>query len=66
MASAAPCKLRPVSPEFNDWLRLQAFKNEASGASRTYGICERSTSAPLMLGLLAGIALMYATGMLVG
>ena len=26
-------------PELNDWLRLQALKNEASGASRTYVIC---------------------------
>jgi GNAT superfamily N-acetyltransferase len=26
-------------PELYDWLRLQAFKNEASGASRTYVIC---------------------------
>jgi GNAT superfamily N-acetyltransferase len=26
-------------PELNDWLRQQAFKNEASGASRTYVIC---------------------------
>lgn len=25
-------------PELNDWLRLQALKNEASGASRTYVI----------------------------
>jgi GNAT superfamily N-acetyltransferase len=26
-------------PALNDWLRLQALKNEASGASRTYVIC---------------------------
>ena len=26
-------------PELNDWLRLQALHNEASGASRTYVIC---------------------------
>ena len=26
-------------PELNDWLRQQALKNEASGASRTYVIC---------------------------
>jgi GNAT superfamily N-acetyltransferase len=26
-------------PELNDWLRLQALENEASGASRTYVIC---------------------------
>lgn len=26
-------------PELNDWLRLQALKNEASGASRAYVIC---------------------------
>ncbi len=26
-------------PELNEWLRLQALKNEASGASRTYVIC---------------------------
>jgi hypothetical protein len=29
-------------------------------------LVERFASAPLMLGLLAGIAVMYATGMLVG
>ncbi|MEO8522499.1 MAG: GNAT family N-acetyltransferase [Acidobacteriota bacterium] len=26
-------------PELNDWLRLQALQNEASGASRTYVVC---------------------------
>jgi len=26
-------------PALNDWLRLQALKNEASGASRTYVVC---------------------------
>ena len=26
-------------PDLNDWLRLQALKNEPSGASRTYVIC---------------------------
>jgi len=26
-------------PELNDWLRQQALKNEASGASRTYVVC---------------------------
>jgi len=26
-------------PELNEWLRRQALKNEASGASRTYVIC---------------------------
>jgi GNAT superfamily N-acetyltransferase len=26
-------------PSLNDWLRLQALKNEASGASRSYVIC---------------------------
>ncbi len=49
-------------PDLNDWLRLQALKNEASGASRTYVICAENRVVGYYALATGAIARAAATG----
>ncbi len=49
-------------PELNDWLRLQALKNEAGGAARTYVICAEGRAVGYYALATGGIARAAATG----
>lgn len=49
-------------PELNDWLRLRALDNEASGASRTYVICAEGRVVGYYALATGAIARAAATG----
>jgi GNAT superfamily N-acetyltransferase len=49
-------------PDLNDWLRLQARKNAASGASRTYVICADNRAVGYYALATGAIARAAATG----
>jgi len=49
-------------PALNDWLRLQALKNEASGASRSYVVCAEGRIVGYYALATGAIARQAATG----
>lgn len=49
-------------PELNEWLRLQALDNEASGASRTYVVCAEGRVVGYYALATGAIARAAATG----